>query len=100
MPTALAKLIEQTLAKQDLSRTDLAKALHITPVSVSRWLREEGDCPVPWRHYPELSHVLDVPLKRILHAAEQDHPEHVRLFHRFVFLVRTQLTGQSRRRAG
>lgn len=97
MPTALARLIEQVLAKQDLSRTELAQALQITPVSVSRWLRESGDCPVPWRHYPELAQVLGVPLKRILHAAEQDHPDHVRLFHRFVFLVRTQLTSQSRR---
>lgn len=93
MQTALAKLIERHLAKQHLSRVQLATALQITPVSVSRWLRTEGDAPVPWRHYPGLARALRVPLARVLQAAEADYPAHVQMFHQFFGRIPTRLTG-------
>ena len=98
MQTALARMIETELTRRKWSRAELAKVLRITPVSVSRWLREDGDCPIPWRHYPALSEAIGIPLHRVLLAAEKDSPQHVELFYRFVFHVRTQLTGQSKRR--
>ena len=95
MQTALARLIDAELERRRISRSEFAQALRITPVSVSRWFRKEGDCPIPWRHYPAISEVVGIPLHRVLLAAEKDSPNHVELFYRFVFHVRSKLTGQS-----
>ena len=98
-PTALARLIMAAQETTGLSRIGLAQALEVTPVSVSKWLRQEGDCPVPWKHYADLAYALRIPPTQVLKAARQDHPDHVLMFERFVqSLQRVRLTGQSRRR--
>lgn len=81
--THLGKLIDQRLNDLGWERKRLADELEIVPVSVSRWLRPEGDCPVSWRFYPLLSAVLKVPLKTILEAANKDTPHYVATYQRF-----------------
>jgi len=81
--THLGKLIDRRLTEQSKTRVQFAGELGIVPVSVSRWLREEGDCQVPWRHYVRIAEVLGIPLARILEAAAKDSPKFVEMFHRF-----------------
>lgn len=95
--TALGKLIDQRLDAKGWERRQLAEELGIVAVSVSRWLRPEGDYPVPWRHYPQLSALLDVPIHRILAAAGEDAPHYVTLFHQF-FSARVVHAPNRRRR--
>lgn len=80
MQTALGKLISQSLDRQEIERARLAQELHVTPVSVSRWLRPEGDSLVPWKHYLAISTFLHIPIETVLRAAEKDAPNHVRQF--------------------
>jgi predicted transcriptional regulator len=41
--THLGKLIWWGLLKTGMTRKELADTLEVTPVSVSRWLRKQGD---------------------------------------------------------
>lgn len=81
MKTVLGELIEEHLDARDMLRAELADALGITPVSVSKWLN--GRDLVPWHHYVQLAEILRVPLQKILTAARADSPAHVERFHRF-----------------
>lgn len=80
--TNLGKLIDRRLNELQWERQQLAHELEIVPVSVSRWLRPEGDTPVSWRYYHLLSVVLRVPIREILRQAEKDSPQYVRLYRR------------------
>lgn len=81
--THLGTLIDRRLVELQWERQRLAKELHIVPVSVSRWLRPEGDTPVSWRYYQLLSAILRVPLRDILDAAKKDTPHYVAHYQRF-----------------
>ncbi len=81
--THLGALIDQRLQELGWERQRLAKELDIVPVSVSRWLRPEGDTPVSWRYYQLLSAVLRVRVDTILEAAKKDTPKYVRTYQRF-----------------
>lgn len=81
--THLGRLIDRRLNEMNWQRQQLAEALDIIPVSVSRWLRPEGDSPVSWRYYQLLSGVLRIPLKDILSAAKKDTPHYVATYERF-----------------
>ncbi len=81
--THLGKLIDRRLEELGWERQRLAKELKIVPVSVSRWLRPEGDNPVSWRYYQLLSGILRIPLKNILSAAKKDTPHYVATYERF-----------------
>ena len=82
--TALAKLIDTALTRRGEERRQLALHLNVTPVSVSRWLRPEGDTPIPWKHFPKIAVYLKIPMKSILAAAQQDWPDHVNEYRSFV----------------
>jgi len=82
--TRLGRLIDARLNELQLERRQLAEHLGVIPVSVSKWLRPQGDCPIPWRHYAHLSRVLNIPLRDVLAAAEKDWPAHVVQFRRFI----------------
>ncbi len=81
--TTLAKLIDRRLTELSRARAEFAADLGVVPVSVSRWLRPQGDCPIPWRHYPKIADILHIPLQDVLRAAAKDHPRHVALYHHF-----------------
>lgn len=81
--THLGTLIDQRLQELGWERQQLAKELDIVPVSVSRWLRTEGDTPVSWRYYQLLSGILRIPLEDILSAAKKDTPHYVATYERF-----------------
>lgn len=82
--TALGQLILERLEKLDMDRFALAKRMHITPVSVSAWIRDDYNQQVPWFHYPALATILEVPLARILKAAQEDAPERVEQYKTFI----------------
>jgi len=81
--THLGKLIDRRLQELGWERQRLAKELDIVPVSVSRWLRPEGDNPVSWHFYHLLSAVLRIRVKDILAAAQKDTPTYVATYQRF-----------------
>jgi len=82
--TRLGRLIDTRLAELSWTRVQLADELGVVAVSVSRWLRPEGDCPIPWRHYAHLARVLNIPLRDVLAAAEKDWPAHVQQYRRYL----------------
>lgn len=83
--TALGQLIESRLRSLKMKRFDLADELHISPVSVSAWVREDRQVQyVPWIHYPALATALQVPLDTILRAAEKDTPNRVDHYRKFI----------------
>jgi transcriptional regulator with XRE-family HTH domain len=81
--STLGSLVDEQLHKREMMRAELAEALGITPVSVTKWLN--GRAPFPWRHYVHLSEVLHLPLSKILAAAKEDSPAHVEQFQRYVY---------------
>lgn len=82
--TALGQLIEERLAKLKMSRIEFSNRLEISPVSVSAWVRENCMQHCPWFHYPAIATILDVPLARVLKAAEQDTPDRVAQYRTFM----------------
>lgn len=80
--THLGRLIDARLHELGWERKYLAEQLEIIPVSVSRWLRPEGDSPVSWHYYRLLSAILRIPLPDILDAAKRDTPHYVETYQR------------------
>jgi len=82
--TALGQLILDRMEKLNMSRIDLAKRLDISPVSISAWIREDCWQHCPWFHYPALATILEVPLAKVLKAAEVDTPDRVAQYRTFM----------------
>lgn len=80
----LARLVEEALERHDILRQDLADHLHVSPVSVSKWLRKDRPTPIPWRHWPRLCAFLHIRWSTWMRVAEHEHPVGVTLFRRFI----------------
>lgn len=80
----LAHLMRDALDRQGILRQDLADHLQISPVSVTKWLRDDRREPIPWRHWLGICAYLHIPWATWIRVAKQEVPHNVELFHRYV----------------
>lgn len=81
---SLRSLILEGLERKELSRKELGDAIGLdTPVSVSKWIREDRQDPVPWRHWRRICRVLGIPWARWYRIAKKELPESTRMFDKY-----------------